>query len=393
MRPGKENGKRVRAWTFSLGKPFGVELRIHWLFLALLVCAYLFAGSSGLGGWRALGLWLLLLFAVLLREAARGLTSACFGIGLRSVLLLPIGGLQSPTNPEPEEDARNLKAQYTLAIVGPLANLLAAALIAGLLKGGAPGVALLSHPLVSPAHLLRSAVWLNVALAALHCIPAFPLDAGRLLRELSVKRHGAREATRAAVSLGRMLGSAAAALGLGLLLFPNVPLAMAASPWLLLGGFFVALGAQLDDQGTAFQSVIDTVAMRDVMLSNFTTIGPSDTLQDALEKAVHSLQDDFPVVRNAEIVGVVSRAAVLAALRVQGNGYVQGVMARNFLVAAPGDSLGTTIRRMRQGRVGMVPVADEEGRVLGMVTLQNLRQSMAPLLENRKFRAADGGGL
>ena len=42
-------------------------------------------------------------------------------------------------------------------------------------------------------------------------------------------------------------------------------------------------------------------------------------------------------------------------------------MARNFLVAAPGDSLGATIRRMREGR-----------------------QSIAPLLESRKLRAADG---
>jgi CBS domain-containing protein len=79
------------------------------------------------------------------------------------------------------------------------------------------------------------------------------------------------------------------------------------------------------------------------------------------------------------------------ALRAEGNGYVQSLMARNFLVAAPEDSLGTTIRRMREGRVGMIPVASEDGRVLGMVTLQNLRQSMVPLLEQRKIKAAENG--
>ena len=67
-------------------------------------------------------------------------------------------------------------------------------------------------------------------------------------------------------------------------------------------------------------------------------------------------------------------------------------MGRNFLVAAPEDSLGTTIRRMREGRVGMIPVANGEGRVLGMVTLQNLRQSMVPLLEQRKLRGASRPG-
>ena len=158
----------------------------------------------------------------------------------------------------------------------------------------------------------------------------------------------------------------------------------------MLGGFFVAIGAQLDDQGIAFQSVVDTVAMRDIMLRNFTFVSPSDTIQDALGKAIHSLQDDFPVVRNEEIVGVVSRNALLSSMRIEGNGYIQALMARNFLVAAPEDTLGKTMRRLRAGRVGMIPVADEDGRVLGMVTFQNLRQSMPPLLERRKARALHG---
>ncbi len=381
----------MRAWSFPFGKPFGIELRVHGLFVVLLFLASVYTSTNGLGGWSGAGLWFLLLFAVCVRETARALTAAVFHIGLRSILLLPIGGLQSPIDLPTEADAHNTRAQITLALAGPLSNLLFAALIAGLLLGGSPGVPLREHPFVSATHLLRSAVWLNLALAALHLIPAFPLDAGRLVRDLSVRKHGTEEASRAAVGLGRMMGSAAAALGVGLLLFPNVPLAVSASPWLLLGGFFVAIGAQLDDQGTVFQSVIDTVAMRDVMLTSFSTVSPSDTLQDALGKAVHSLQDEFPVVRNDVIIGVVSRGAILLSLRAEGNGYVQSVMARNFLVAAPDESLGTTIRRMREGRVGMIPVAGEDGRVLGMVTLQNLRQSMVPLLEQRKLRALENG--
>lgn len=381
----------MRAWSFPLGKPFGIELRIHGLFVVLLFLVSVFTSTAGIGGWRGVGLWLVLLFAVAVRETARSLASATFNIGLRSILLLPIGGLQSASDPESEAEGRKRRAQLTLPFVGIGANLLVALIIAGLIKGGSPGVALWASPLVGPSHLLRAAVWLNVGLGLLHLVPAFPLDAGRLLRDLSVGRHGAQEASKAAVSLGRMLGSGAAALGIGLLLFPNVPLAVTASPWLLLCGFFVAIGAQLDDHGTVFQSVIDTVAMRDVMLTSFSTVGPSDTLQDALEQAIHSLQDEFPVVRGDEIIGVVSRAALLVSLRSEGNGYVQGVMARSFLVAKPEDSLGTTIRRMREGRVGMIPVADEEGRVLGMVTLQNLRQSMVPLLEQRKLRAGGGG--
>ena len=381
----------MRAWSFPLGKPFGVELRLHWLFAVFVAMAAFAASTDGIGAARGLVFACLLVLAVCLREVARAIAAATFHIELRSVLLLPIGGLQSPLHPETATDASNTRARYLLAAIGPLTNLFAAGVLAGLLLGGAPGVHLLSHPWIHAGHLLRAAVWINLALAGLHCIPAFPLDAGRLLRDLSIRKHGMQEATRAAVGLGRMLGTTATAFGIGLLLFPNVPLAVAASPFLLLGGFFVAIAAQLDDQGLLFQSVIDGVAMRDVMLTSFTAVSPSDTLQDALERVIHSLQDDFPVVRNDEILGVVSRGAIMASLRAEGNGYVQSVMARSFLIAAPEDTLGATIRRMRQGRVGMIPVADAEGRVLGMVTLQNLRQSMMPLLEQRKIRAMGRG--
>ena len=381
----------MRTWTFPIGSLFGVELRVHWLFAALLPLAYAFTSSADLGGWRGIALWRLLFAAVCVRETARALTASALHIGVRSILLLPIGGLQRLTDPE-AEDARRPRAQWALAIAGPLANLLVAGLLAGLIEGGTPGVPLLASPPVSLDSLLRSAVWLQIGLALLHLVPAFPLDAGRLLRDLSIRRHGAQEATQAALSLGRMLGSFAAALGIGLLLFPNVPLAAAWSPWLLLGGFFVAIGAVMDDGGTVFQSVVDTVNMRDIMLTSFIAVSPSDTLQDALGKCVHTLQEDFPVVRGDEIVGVVTRGAIFHSLRAEGNGYVQGVMARNFLVAAPEDSLGTTIRRMREGRVGMIPIAEEDGRVVGMVTLQNMRQSIAPLLEGRKLRALQNGG-
>lgn len=382
----------MRSWSFPLGKPFGVELRLHWMFLVFFFLACSAASADGFGAMRGFAFGLLLFLAVATREAARAIAAAVFHIELRSILLLPICGLQAPLHPETELDADNARARYTMALVGPISNLLTGAILAGLLLGAVPGVPLLAHPWINASSLLRTAVWLNVGLAALHCIPAFPLDAGRLLRDLSVRRHGMQEATRAAVGLGRMLGTTAIAFGIGLLLFPNVPLASTASPYLLLCGFFVAAAAQLDDQGTLFQSVIDGVSMRDVMLTSFIAVSPSDTLQDALDRLIHSLQDEFPVVRQDEILGVVSRGAIMASLRTEGNGYVQSVMARNLLIAAPDDTLGLTIRRMRQGRVGMIPVADAEGRVLGMVTLQNLRQSMLPLLEQRKLRAMRGNG-
>ena len=172
--------------------------------------------------------------------------------------------------------------------------------------------------------------------------------------------------------------------GLALLALPNTGLSAGVSPWLIMGGFFIFIGAQLEDQGVMFQSVVETVLMRDVMLTEFSTLSPSDTLADALYKAIHSLQDEFPVVRGSNLVGVVSKQSILAALRSEGNGYVQSVMARTFQVAQPDDSLGLMIRRIAGGRMALVPVA-VEGRIVGIVTWQNLSNSMGLLAEHRRF--------
>jgi CBS domain-containing protein len=184
--------------------------------------------------------------------------------------------------------------------------------------------------------------------------------------------------------MGQALGVLAMIAGLALVALPNNGGALGIGPWLILGGFFVFIGAQLEDQGVVFQSVVETVRMRDVMLTEFSTMSPSDTLADALYKAIHSLQDEFPVVRGANLVGVVSRQGILQALRSGGNGYVQSIMSRAFQVAEPEDSLGLMIRRVAGGRMSLVPVA-ERGRIVGIVTWQNLSNSMGLLAEHRRF--------
>jgi CBS domain-containing protein len=155
--------------------------------------------------------------------------------------------------------------------------------------------------------------------------------------------------------------------------------------WLILAGFFVMIGAQIEDQGVFFQSVVDTVCMREVMLTDFATLSPSDTLADALYRCVHSLQEEFPVVRGPQLVGIVSRQRIVDALRNDGNGYVQSVMSRAFQVARPEDTLGATIRRLTAGHgLALIPIT-ESGRVVGIVSVQNLMSSMALLAEQRRI--------
>jgi CBS domain-containing protein len=127
------------------------------------------------------------------------------------------------------------------------------------------------------------------------------------------------------------------------------------------------------------------VRLEEVMLTDFATLSPADTLQDALDKAVHSLQDDFPVVRGSDMVGVVSRQRILEALRAEGNGYVQAVMNKLFEVSMREESLGSAFRKLTVRNSNIIPVVEDQ-RLVGIVTLQNLMHSMALLAESRKLK-------
>ena len=141
----------------------------------------------------------------------------------------------------------------------------------------------------------------------------------------------------------------------------------------------------MEERSAVFQSVLEKVHLEDIMLTDFATLSPADTLEDALEKAVHCLQDDFPVIRGSDMVGVISKQKILEALRAEGNGYVQAVMNRIFDVAQKGESLASAFRKLTTKNLSIIPVVEDQ-RLVGIVTLQNLMHSMALLAESRKLR-------
>src|SRR5438046_10660651 len=131
------------------------------------------------------------------------------------------------------------------------------------------------------------------------------MEAGRELRALFIHSMDTVSATRRAVSIGR--GFALAFMLAG---WWNI--------WFSVIGVFLFIAAQIEDRSAVFRSVLETVRLGDIMLTDFATLSPADTLEDALEKAVHCLQDDFPVIRGGDMVGVVSKQKLLQPLRRDG---------------------------------------------------------------------------
>lgn len=365
----------MRGWSFPIGSFLGVDVRIHTFFLILLGLSISYASVSGATGGRGFGLWLLLLLAVVVREVARAIAAAWYGLELRSVLLLPIGGLLSYGTSEATERAATPEMQKRMAIIGPIANIGFGLLLAAIVLTISPQVNLFEQPWVTPNHLLRATIWVNLLLGAVNLLPASPLDGGRVSRGEFAKAQGVIKGQRMAASLGQVIAVGLIVAGL---LIPNV--------WLLMIGVFVMIGAHMEDQGLLLQTDVDVVRMRDVMLTQFSMLSASDTLEDALQRSVHTLQDVFPVVRGVNLVGAVSRQSIVEALQSSGNGYVQGVMTRSFQTAQPDDSLVKTLRRIMGGQgAQLVPVLEGD-RIVGIITPQNLAHSMGMLNQRRKLR-------
>ncbi len=366
----------MRNWSVFTVKFGGIEIRIHFTFLALLI--FLLLTETARGGSRVIPrifmLTGLILVSVLLHEIGHAVVSSRQGFPIKGAVLLPIGGLALTDPAVQGESTRNLRSETLIALAGPLVSALLAGATAVVFMAMGSIHNLWLPPLVTVANLGVSFFWINLCLCVFNLLPAFPLDGGRILRAWLAQTMELNQATRRAVTFGNVFAGVFMLAGAAI----NIQ-------WLMLVGFFIFMAAQMEERTMMFQSVVDAVQMEDIMLTEFSILSPADTLEDALNKAVHSLQDDFPVVSSGDLVGIITRQTIVDRLRAEGNGYVQGAMSRAFEIASRTESLGSAFRKLTSRGLSLVPVVDEE-RLVGIVTLQHLMHSMGLLAESKRLR-------
>jgi Zn-dependent protease/CBS domain-containing protein len=366
----------MKSWSIPFGRLLGVELRLHVTFSLLLLFVFFTEPTADAHPGRSLALVFMVLGAVLLHELGHIMMARARNFPLRAIMLLPIGGVHLRDGSELDRRPDSGE-EMLVALAGPPMNLIAAGVGIFIALTINPHMALLSQPAIAVDNLIQSFVWINAVLALVNLLPAYPLDGGRVLRafladpkEQDPKGTSYRSATRRAVTIGQVFAMFLMVAGMR-------------DTWVMLIGLFLFIAAQIEDRSLLFQSVIENVKLEEIMLTDFSTLSPADTLEDALNKAVHSLQDDFPVIRDSDMVGVISKQHILRALREDGNGYVQSAMKKAFESAGRGETLAGAFRKITKG-VTMIPVVDDE-RLVGIVTLQNLMHSMSVLAESRKL--------
>jgi Zn-dependent protease len=110
-------------WSLRLGSISGIDIRVHFTFALLVVLVANEAGRlHGSRGALFGVLFIVCLFAcVVLHELGHSLVAQRFGVGVREIVLLPIGGVARLLS-EPKKPLHEL----LIAIAGPLVNVLIA---------------------------------------------------------------------------------------------------------------------------------------------------------------------------------------------------------------------------------------------------------------------------
>lgn len=185
-------------WSLNLFRIRGIQLAVHFSFFLLLALnAYSGWSDAGLSGllWDT-AILVAFFVCVVLHELGHSFTAMHYGIGVRRILLMPIGGM-AEFDDIPRQPAREL----LITLAGPAVNFVIAAGLWVALPRALPGEAE-TMTWMDFGHLLMQ--W-NLAMGLFNLLPAFPMDGGRILRALLATKTTYLRATFWAANVGKVL--------------------------------------------------------------------------------------------------------------------------------------------------------------------------------------------
>ena len=375
-------GQPLSARGLRLCSLFGIDIFLDSSLLIIFVLIVYMLSSAVFPDWHpdweASTTWLVamaagvLFFASLLaHELAHSLMSRRFGVEVHRITLFLFGGMA-----EMEDEPREPRAEFLVAIVGPLTSLALGVLfsVIGTSMAGPDFAGLLDEDreaaLASLSPLATLMLWLgpvNIVLGVFNLIPGFPLDGGRVFRAVVWWLTGdLQRATRLATEAGRMFGWFMIILGVlqaisGLLL---------QGLWLVLIGWFLSNTASASYRMLVMRDLLDGVKARDLMRSRFGTVSPQMRVEDFVENhLMQSPQLLWPVLEEEHLIGLVTLEEVRKVPAGDRDMTTLGQVMRTdlgTLTLAPETDARRTFELLAVGGLPLAVV--ERGRVLGLLS-------------------------
>ena len=345
-------------WSWKLGEFRGIAVFMHATFLILIgfiILSHWSAGHSIGKTLEGVGFILALFGCVLLHEFGHALMAARYGIKTRDITLLPIGGV-ARLERMPEEPLQEL----WIALAGPAVNVVIATILLAWIQVTSAFAPLAQLNVTNGPFLQRLMVF-NVFMIVFNMLPAFPMDGGRVLRAILATRLEYARATQIAANVGQAMALLFAFIGF----FGN--------PFLLFIAFFVWIGAAQEASMATMKAALGGIPVRQAMMTDFRTLQPDDSLQRAIELILATPQQDFPVMEDSRVLGILTSRELMVALQQRGpETLVQDVMSRDFLSLEPNEMLDSALSRLHTAECCTTAPVIQRDALVGLLTTDNI---------------------
>jgi Zn-dependent protease/CBS domain-containing protein len=375
--------------SFRVGSAFGIPIKLDLTFLLILpLFAWLisaqvaqwveilngfgasidpaaFSGTDPLvlGIVSALGLFA----GVLLHEFGHSLVAMRYGYEIESITLWLFGGVARFT-----EIPEDWKQELLIAVAGPIVSV-ALGVLSWVAFTTIPGGATVQF-------VLGYLALTNVALAVFNMLPGFPMDGGRVLRALLARTRPHAQATKIAAEVGKVFAFLLGIYGL----FTNL--------FLIALAFFIYMGASGEAQQTVLKAAFEGVSIRDIMTSreDLHTVERDTSVAELVDRMFVERHTGYPVLQNGQLVGMVTLEDAKSVPEVERDAYrVEDVMTpAGDLATVPieGEAMDA-LTTMQQTGVGRLPVVDETGEMVGLVSRSDLMTAFNIIQSGGSFRS------
>jgi Zn-dependent protease/predicted transcriptional regulator len=359
--------------TISLFKLFGFEVKIDlsWLVIAVLITwslatgvfPYYYKGLSTATYWwmgifGALGLF----FSIVFHELCHSLVARKFNLPMKGITLFIFGGVA-----EMEEEPPSPKAEFYMAIAGPLSSILI-----GIVFYGIRFTAQAGHWPALAVGVFSYVSYLNFLLAGFNLVPAFPLDGGRVFRSILWGwKNNLKWATRVASQIGSGFGLVL--IFFGVLYF--IRGAFISGIWWFLIGLFLRNASQMSYSRLLMSKALEGEPVKRFMKTDPISAPPSITVEKFVDEFLYKYHYKmFPIVDDQKLIGCVTTREVKEVPRDQWNQRTMGEIVKpcscDNTITSDTDAMKALSNMNRMG-VSRLLVVDED-RLAGIITLKDL---------------------
>jgi len=359
----------MRRSGIKIGRIFGIPIYLHlsWILIfGLITYSLVDEFGARYPQWSGRQLWSLgvltsLLFfgSVLFHELSHSVVARHYRIPVASITLFFFGGIASITR-DPERPGQ----EFLMAAAGPASSYVLA---------GAFGLLTLVTPKDSMPNALGSwLAWTNLALATFNLLPGFPLDGGRVFRSIvwGITKNYSKS-TRIASRMGQAIAYGMIAYGLWRAFGVHSTFD---GLWFMFLGWFLLTAARQSYQQVEAQGALQGLRAADVMTSEMPTVGRELSLDEYSREVSRTGRRAHLVVSDGKLAGFMRVEILQAVPREDWpSTSVQAVMIPREKLpwTAPDEPVLSVLERMRSANVDQLAVIREDN-IVGLVTRDSI---------------------